>query len=123
MHPKVHSGTSIEQPKNKCRSNLFYYNQAHGPQSERVAIDSDVRVEVPEPSVDDSYMCGQGQEEDGNTRVQEPLVNQVFDQEDSIIDELSTVKDLTRRKSKKHNVPQATSPSDPEDEIPRLPCR
>ena len=41
--------------------------------------------EVSEPSVDDSNMCEQGQEDD-NTGVDAPVESQTTDQEDSIID-------------------------------------
>ena len=42
--------------------------------------------EVSEPSMDDSNMCEQGQEDD-YTGVNAPIENQTTDQEDSIIDE------------------------------------
>ncbi len=53
--------------------------------------------EVSEPSMDDSNLCEQGQEDD-DTRDDAPVENQATDQEDSIIDEtldLSTVKGRT----------------------------
>ena len=77
--------------------------------------------EVSEPSMDDSNLCEQGQEDD-DTRVDAPMEDQATDQEDSIIDEtldLSTVKDRTRSKSKKYVIPSSISPPDSEDEQPR----
>ncbi len=64
------------------------------------------KEEVSEPSIDDSNMCEQGQEDD-DTGVDVPVKNQTTDQDDSIIDEtlnLSTVKDRTRSKSKKYAI-------------------
>ena len=64
--------------------------------------------------------------EDGETGAEEPVENQATDGDDSIIDEtldLSTVKDRTRSKSKKYNIPSAIISSDSEDEMPRPPRR
>ena len=77
--------------------------------------------EVSEPSMDDSNMCEQGQEDD-DSGVDAPVENQTTDQEDSIIDEtlnLSTVRDRTRRKSKKLVIPTQYIPFDSDDEQPR----
>ena len=76
--------------------------------------------EVTKPSMDDSNMCEQGQEDD-NTGVNAPVENQTTNQEDSIIDEtlnLSTVRDSTHRKSKKLVIPTAFIPSDSNEEQP-----
>ncbi len=78
------------------------------------------REGVSEPSMDDSNLCEQSQEDD--TGVDAPVENQATDQEGSIIDEtldLSTIKDRTRSKSKKYVIPTALSPPDSEDEQPR----
>ncbi len=74
--------------------------------------------------MDYSTLCEQNQVEDGDTRAEEPVVDQVFDQEHSITDEtldLSTLKVRTRSKSTKYNIQQAINPSDSEteDKIPR----
>ncbi len=77
--------------------------------------------EVSEPSMDDSNMCEQGQEDD-NTGVDAPVENQTTDQEDSIIDEtlnLSTVRDSTYSKSKNLVIPTAYIPPDSDDKQPR----
>ena len=77
--------------------------------------------EVSEPSMDDSNMCEQDQEDD-DTGVDAPIENQTTDQEDSIIDEtlnLSTVRDRTRSKSKKLVIPTQCIPFDFDDEQPR----
>ncbi len=76
--------------------------------------------EVSEPSMDDSNMCEQGQEDD-DTGVDAPVENQATDQEDSIIDEtlnLSTVRDRTRSKSKKYVIPEPLIPPNSDDEQP-----
>ena len=100
--------------------NLFGDDQAQHPQPDRDAMDA--RVEVQEPSMDDSNICEQSQQEDEDSRAEEPVENQATDGDDSIIDEtldISTVKDLTRSKSKKYNIPSAIIPSYSEDEMPR----
>ena len=82
----------------------------------------DARVEVQEPSMDDSNICEQSQQEDEDSRAEEPVENQATDGDDSIIDEtldISTVKDRTRSKSKKYKIRWAIIPSDSEDEMPR----
>ena len=61
------------------------------------------------------------QQEDEDSRAEEPVENQATDGDDSIIDEtldISTVKDRTRSKSKKYNIPSAIIPSDSEDKMP-----
>ena len=71
--------------------------------------------------MDDSHLREQSQEEDGD-----PVEDQATDGDDSIIDEtldISTVKDRTRSRSKKHNIPQAIHPSKSEDEMNRPPRR
>ena len=76
--------------------------------------------------MDDSNICEQSQIEEGDTRAEEPDEDQALDGDDSIIDEMldiSTVKDRTRSKSKKYNIPTAIIPSYSEDEIPRPPRR
>jgi hypothetical protein len=78
--------------------------------------------EVSEPSMDDSNICEQGQVEDDDTRVDEPVENQATDQEDSIKDEtldLSTVRDRTRSKSMKYVLPPSIVPDDSEDKMLR----
>ena len=84
------------------QEDLFGDNQAQDLLQVRDAINA--QEEVSEPSMDDSNLCEQGQEDD-NTRLDAPVDNQATDQEDSIIDEtldLSTVKDRTRSKSKEY---------------------
>ena len=74
--------------------------------------------------VDDSHDYEQYQMEHDDTRAEEPVENQVSEQDASIIDEtleLSTVKGRTRSKSKKYMIPDAIRQSDSEDEIPRPP--
>ncbi len=134
MH--CHATVSARRPRNEyqaatnlkheCRStvsvqeDLFGDNQTQDLLQVRDAMNA--QEEVPEPSMDDSDTCEQGQLEDGDTRVDEPFENQATDQEDSIIDEtlnLSTVKDLTRSKSKKYIIPQAICPPSSEDKEPR----
>ncbi len=98
------------------QENLFGNNQTQDLQQVRDAINA--QEEVSEPSMDDSNLCEQGQEDD-DTRVDAPVVNQATDQEDSIIDEtldLSTVKDHIRSMSKKFVIPSTISPPDSEDE-------
>ncbi len=76
---------------------------------------------VSEPSMDDSNMCEQGQDDD-DTGVDAPVENQTTDQEDSIKNEtlnLSTVRDSTRSKSKKYVIPEALIPPESDDEQPR----
>jgi hypothetical protein len=78
--------------------------------------------EVPEPYMDDSNICEQGQVEDNNARVDAPFEKQAIDQEDSILDEtldLSTLRELTWSKSQKYNILQPISPFESEDEQPR----
>ena len=102
------------------QENLFCDDQAQDPQPDRDAMDA--RVGVPKPSMDDSNICEQSQQEDEGSRAEEPIENQATDGDDSIIDEtleISTVKDRTRSKSKKYNIPSAIIPSDSEDEMPR----
>ena len=53
--------------------NLFGDDQAQYPQSDRDAMDA--RVEVQEPSMDDSNIYEQSQIEDGDTRAKEPDAN------------------------------------------------
>ena len=98
------------------QEDLFGDNQAQDPQP------VDARVEVQEPSMNDSNICEQSQAEDGDSGAEEPVENQVTGGDDSIIDEtldISTVKDHTLRKSKKNNIPSAIIPSYSEDEMPR----
>ena len=76
--------------------------------------------------VDDSHDYEQYQMEHDDTRAEEQVENQVSEEEDSILDEildLCTVKYRSQSKSKKFTIPDAVSPSDSEDEIPRPPCR
>ncbi len=101
------------------QEDLIGDDQAQDLQQVRDAIN--VQEEVSEPSMDDSNLCEQGQEED-DTGVAAPVENQAIDQEDSIIYEtmdLSTVKDRTLSKSKKYFIPTSISPPDSEDEQPR----
>ena len=82
----------------------------------------DALVEVPEPSMDDSNICEQSQQEDEGSRAEEPIENQATDGDESIIDEtleISTVKDRTRSKAKKYNILSSIVPSDSEYEMPR----
>ena len=100
--------------------NLFGDDQAQDPQPDRDAMDA--RVEVQEPSMDDSNICEQSQQEDEDSRAEEPVENQATDGDDSIIYEtldISTVEDSTRCKSKKYNIPSAIIPSNSEDKMPR----
>ena len=101
---------------------LFGKDQAQDPQPDRDAMDA--RVEVQELSImmHDSNICEQSQQEDEGSRAEEPIENQATDGDESIIDEtldISIVKDSTRSKSKKYNIPSAIIPSDSEDEMPR----
>ena len=100
--------------------NLFGEDQAQDQQPDRDAMDA--RVVVPDPSMDDSNICEQSQQEDEGSRAEEPIENQATDGDESIIDEtldISTVKDRTRSKAKKYNIPSSIVPSDSEDEMPR----
>jgi hypothetical protein len=63
---------------------LFGDSQVQDPQSDRDTIDA--RVEISEQTMDDSNICEQSQVEDGDKRAEEPVVNQVSDPEDSILD-------------------------------------
>ena len=86
----------------------------------------DALVESQEPSMDDSNICEQSQIEDGESGAEEQVEDQATDGDDSITDEtldISTVKDRTRSKSKKYNIPSAIISSDSEDEMPRPPRR
>jgi hypothetical protein len=77
--------------------------------------------EVSEPSMDDTNMSEQNQEDD-DTGVDAPIENLTTDQEDSIIDEtlnLITVRDSTRSKSKKLVIPTQYIPFDSDEEQPR----
>jgi hypothetical protein len=106
------------------KENLFCDNQAQDQQSDRNAMNA--QIETSEQSREVSNICKPSQVDDSDTRAEDPVVNQVSDPEDTIIDktlELSTVKDCTRSKSKKYNILQAISHSDSEDEIPRPPRR
>ncbi len=83
------------------QEDLFEDNQTKDLQQVRDAMNA--QEEVSEPSMDDSNLCEQSQEDD-DTGVDVPVENQMIEQEDSIIDEtldLSTVKDRTWSKSKK----------------------
>ena len=108
---------------NVCRlefaRNLFDDNQDQDLQQVRDVMN--VQEEVSEPSMDDSNMCEQGQEDD-DTVVNASVENQTTDQEDSIVDEtlnLSTVLDSTRSKSKKLVSPTQYIPFELDDEQPR----
>ncbi len=90
------------------------FGDNHDQDLQQVRDVMNAQEEVSEPSMDDSNMCEQGQE-DEDTGVDAPVENQATDQEDSIIDEtlnLSTVKDRTRSKSKKYVIPTSISPPD-----------
>ena len=54
---------------------LFGDNQAQDPQPDIDAMDA--RVEVQEPSMDDSNICEQSQDKDGDSGAEEPVENQV----------------------------------------------
>ncbi len=102
------------------QEDLFRDNQTQDLLQIRDAMNAQEKVS--EPSMDDSNTCEQGQVEDNDTRVDEPFEHQATDQEDSIINEtlnISTVKDRTRSKSKKYNIPQPINPPESEDEQPQ----
>ena len=87
------------------QEDLFCDNHDQDLQQVRDAMNA--QEEVSDPSMDDSNMCEQDNEDD-DTGVDAPIENQTTDQEDSIIDEtlnLSTLRDRTRSKSKKLVMP------------------
>ena len=97
------------------QEDLFEDNQTQDLQQVRDAMNAQEKVS--EPSMDDSNLCEQGQEDD-DTRIVATVEKQAIDQEDSIIDEtlnLSTVKDSTWSKSKKYVIPEALIPPDSDD--------
>ena len=76
--------------------------------------------------MDDSNICEQSQIEEGDTRAEEPDEDQASDGDDSIIGEtldICIVKDRTRSKSKRYNIPTPIYPSESEDEMLRPPRR
>ena len=114
---EIEAQTSVD---GSMHEELFGDDQAQDPQPDRDAMDA--RVEVQDPSMDSSNTCEQSQDNDGDSGAEEPVENQATDGDESIIDETldtSTVKDRTRSKSKKYNIPTSLTLSDSEDEMPR----
>ncbi len=102
------------------QEHLSGYNHDQDLQQVRDAMNA--QEEVSEPSMEDSNMCEQGQEDD-DTGVDAPVENQATDQKDSIIYEklnLSTVRGRSWSKSKKYVIPEPLIPPDSDDEQPSL---